>query len=82
MSSWWKDLFSVLTEVDLGRDMWFDNNLWKLVGNDANTYFQTDPWLSDVPLYVRFHKLFELTGNPLMPSADMFGLAWEEGGNA
>jgi len=33
-----------------------------------------DPWLVDVPLYVRFHKLFELTDNPLKSVADMFGL--------
>jgi len=41
-----------------------------------------DPLLGDVPLYVRFDKLFELTNNPLMFVVDMFGLVWGEEGDA
>jgi len=37
-------------------------------------FFCTDPWLGGIPLSVRFGRLFELTDNPLMSVADMFGL--------
>lgn len=34
--------------------------------------------LGGIPFSVRFGRLFELTDNPLMSVANMFGLGWSE----
>jgi len=41
--------------------------------------FWTDHWLGGIPLSVRFHRLFELTDNPLMSVDDMFAVGWGKG---
>jgi hypothetical protein len=39
---------------------WFDNNNRRVVGDGRSTYFWTDNWMGDVPLGVRFQRLFDL----------------------
>jgi len=41
--------------------------------------FWTDHWLGGISLSVRFHRLFELTDNPLMLVDDMFAVGWGKG---
>jgi len=51
-------------------------------GNGGHTLFWIDRWVCDVPLQVRFSRLFELLENKLLTVAQMFQLGWEEGGDA
>jgi hypothetical protein len=39
---------------------WFQDCVWRKVGDGADTFFWHDPWLGGVPLGVRFKSLFEL----------------------
>jgi len=61
---------------------WFSNNLRLNVGNDANTLFWLDRWMGDVPLCVRFRRLYELSENKMAIVAHMFGWGWDKGGEA
>ncbi|GJX27029.1 hypothetical protein Tco_0233325, partial [Tanacetum coccineum] len=46
-----------------GNDGGFSNQFIKKVGNGLNTSFWLDKWVGDVPLNVRFPRLFHLEGN-------------------
>jgi len=50
------------------------------VGNGADTFFWTDPWLGGAPLCVRFRRLSNMAQNNSITVVDMCGLGWEEGG--
>ncbi|GAU29001.1 hypothetical protein TSUD_165190 [Trifolium subterraneum] len=52
----------------------------KRVGNGAETFFWTDPWLGGRPLGERFGRLFDLVVNKSCSVAEMFSVGWEEGG--
>jgi hypothetical protein len=50
------------------------------VENGVDSFFWTDPWLGEIPLSIRFLRLFKLSVNRWMTVADMFSLGWGEGG--
>lgn len=49
------------------------------VENGVDSFFWTDPWLGEIPLSIRFLRLFKLSVNRWMTVADMFSLGWGEG---
>lgn len=78
-SSRWKDLLGVRRGICSRVPNCFGDNLRKSIENGGDTFFWTDPWLSGILFSDRFDRLFELTDNPLMSVADMFGFGWGEG---
>jgi len=52
------------------------------IGNGTQTLFWDDKWVDEVPLQVRFSRLFDLSENKLLTVAQMFELGWHEGGEA
>jgi len=59
---------------------WFSDNIRLMVGNDVCTLFWFDKWAGEVPLQVRFRRLFDLSENKYLSVAQMFQLMWDEGG--
>lgn len=66
---------SILREVSSLKDIGFDfNSHCKIrIGDGSGTRFWFDPWLSDVPLYVRFPHLFALELDRESVVADKLG---------
>jgi len=79
-SAWWKEIITIRDSVGSTVGTWFPDNLCLKVGNGGPTLFWIDRWVGDVPLQVRFSRLFELSKNELLTVAQMFQLGWEEGG--
>ncbi|GAU49006.1 hypothetical protein TSUD_406770 [Trifolium subterraneum] len=61
---------------------WFKESVVKRVGNGAETFFWTDPWLVGRSLCERFGRLFDLAENKSCSVAEMFALGWEVRGEA
>lgn len=59
-----------------------EESLVRRVGNGADTFFWTYPWLGRAHLCVRFQHLFNMAENKLSTVTDMCGLGWENGGVA
>jgi len=38
-SAWWKDLMCIWDGVGLDMGSWFDDNLWRNMGNGAHNFF-------------------------------------------
>ncbi|GAU37723.1 hypothetical protein TSUD_382160 [Trifolium subterraneum] len=53
-----------------------------MVGDGSDTYFWIDPWVDEIPLCVRFGRLFDLAENKLRTVAEMFFLGWGVDGEA
>jgi len=81
-SVWWRDIASIRDGDASVLGSWFPENLRIHVGNGANTLFWLDRWVGDVPLCVRFSRLYDLSENKLAAVAQMFSWGWEVGGEA
>ncbi|GAU26575.1 hypothetical protein TSUD_266890 [Trifolium subterraneum] len=46
-SGWWKDINSIKNGSFNGFDHWFDNFIFKQVGNGEDSLFWDDPWLEE-----------------------------------
>jgi len=62
-SIWWRMVVGIRKGVGLGLGSWFDDNVRRVIGGGDTTYFWTDNWVGDVPLRVRFPRLFALAVN-------------------
>ncbi|GAU48788.1 hypothetical protein TSUD_406310 [Trifolium subterraneum] len=81
-SAWSRELVSIR---DGGGDLeggWFRRHILRKVGDGANTFFWTDPWMVRTPLSERFGRLFDLAVNKSVSVAEMFQSGWEVGGEA
>ncbi|KEH42584.1 transmembrane protein, putative [Medicago truncatula] len=65
-----------------GVGRWFDNNIRREVGNRRNTLFWYDTWVWEVPLSIKFPRLFDLAMNKESMVEEMWRLGWLEGGGA
>ncbi|GAU49132.1 hypothetical protein TSUD_406970 [Trifolium subterraneum] len=81
-SSWWREIVKIRDGVGGVGSEWFRESVVKRVGNGAEHFFWTDPWLGGRPLGERFGRLFDLAENKSCSVAEMFSLGWEEGGEA
>jgi len=61
---------------------WFDDNVRRVVGDGKGTFFWTDNWVGRVPLWTKFHRLFNLSIHQECTVADMAELGWGVGGGA
>ncbi|CAJ2637211.1 unnamed protein product [Trifolium pratense] len=57
-SLWWKDVCSIGCNLD---NNWFSQGVIKKLGNGVCTRFWWDTWIGEVPLNVRFPRLFSIT---------------------
>lgn len=55
---------------------WFDDNIRRVVGGDRNTLFWHDNWVGEIPLRIKFPRLFDL----LSVRSVQWRLGWEDGG--
>ncbi|GAU23363.1 hypothetical protein TSUD_334100 [Trifolium subterraneum] len=70
--------FKVLAAREGGETggRWFRENVSKRVGDGSATFFWTDPWMDELPLYERFGRLFELAETKLCTVDEMCLLGW------
>ena len=62
--------------VELRREEWFRDNVKCGVGNGERTLFWSNVWVGDVPLRVRFPRLFDLSCCKEVSVAGMCQLGW------
>lgn len=67
-------------DVGFQGGSWFNENVVRRVGNEADTYFWLDRWLGEVPFWIRFRQLFDLAKDRWVSIAYMVVLGWDEGG--
>ena len=65
-------------DVGFEGGRWFEDNVFRKVGNGVDTCFWTDRWLGEVPLCVCYRRLFELAEDKGISVADMRELGWGE----
>lgn len=63
----------------LGDGNWFDDNSRWVMGNARGTSFWYDNWVGNVPLKVRFPRLFDLTVDREALVVDMATRGWRRG---
>ncbi|PNX95466.1 cysteine-rich receptor-like protein kinase [Trifolium pratense] len=76
-SLWWREIASIREGGGAVGGRWIGDHVVRRVGNGADTFFWTDPWLDGVPLCERFGRLFVL-GAETKPRTvvEMFSLGW------
>jgi hypothetical protein len=55
-SSWWRNI--CLLDIN---PSWFESGISKVLGNGNTTSFWTDTWRGDIPLALRFPRLFSIS---------------------
>jgi len=75
-SMWWKTICKVREGVGEGVGNWFEENICRVVGDGRDTYFWYDTWLGDVPLRLKYPRLFDLTMDKECKVADMGRMGW------
>lgn len=58
------------------EDRWLFDNIVREVGYETSTLFLKDLWIGELPLEVRFIRLFELVDNKLVYVSEMHFLKW------
>jgi len=59
-SVWWKMLCRICEGVGEGVRNWFDDNIRRVIGHGRGTLFWYDKWIGDMPLRLKFPRLFDL----------------------
>jgi len=60
-SAWWRSLSRICEGVGEGVGSWFDNNIRRVRGNGRGTFFWHDIWVGEIPLKLKFPRLFDLS---------------------
>jgi len=80
-SAWWRMVCHIREGVGEGVGNWFEENIRWVVGDGRDTLFWHDKWIGDIPLRLRFPRLFDLAVNKESKVVDMWWLGWGlEGG--
>jgi hypothetical protein len=79
-SMWWRMMCGIRGGVGFEVGSWFEDNVRRVVGGGADTYFWLDNWVGGVPLRVRFPRLFDLALNKGVTVREMASRGWEVGG--
>ncbi|GAU22483.1 hypothetical protein TSUD_296020 [Trifolium subterraneum] len=80
-SGWWKDINSIKNGSFNGFNHWFDNFIFKQVGNGEDSLFWDDPWLEEgVSLRDRFPRLAGLFTDQVVSVGEMCRRGWDMGG--
>jgi len=75
-------LCNVHEGVGEGVGTWFEDNTRQVVGNGRDTLFWHDIWVGEIPLRLKFPRLFNLAVNKQCTVEEMRRLEWAEGGRA
>jgi len=62
-STWWRSMCRIREGLGEGVGRWLDNNSRRVVGAGNATFFWHDIWVGEVPLKLKFPRLYELTLN-------------------
>ena len=81
-SWWWRTITRVCEGVGEGVGRWFEDNIRHVVGNGRNTLFWYDCWVGEMPLNLKFPRLFDLAVFKECLVEEMSTLGWTEGGGA
>jgi hypothetical protein len=81
-SNWWRMVCRVRDGIGEGVGSWFEDNLRRVVGNCRNTLFWFDCWVGDMPLRLKYHRLFDLAVRKECSVEEMWRLGWSDGGRA
>jgi len=65
-----------------GVGHWFDDNVRRVVGDGKGTLFWYDNWIGDIPLRLKFPRLFDLAMFKEVTVEEMWRQGWEDGGLA
>ncbi|GAU11113.1 hypothetical protein TSUD_197370 [Trifolium subterraneum] len=80
-SGWWNDINSIKNGSFNGFDHWFDNFIFKQVGNGEDSLFWDDLWLEEgVSLRDRFPRLAGLFTDQGVSVGEMCRRGWDMGG--
>ena len=66
----------------MGVGRWFDDHLWRKVGDDTETLFWWDLWLDGLIFKSSFSRLFHLADNKISTMAEKFSFGKGEDGEA
>jgi len=64
-SPWWRSICRIREGLGEGVGRWFDNNVRRVVGDGNVTLFWQDIWVGEVPLKLKFPRLYELANNKM-----------------
>ena len=81
-SVWWKTVCKVREGVGEGTANWFEENIRCVVGDGSDILFWFDKWVGNIPLRLKYPRLFELTVDKNCKVADMRRLGWADDGRA
>ena len=81
-SLWWRMISSIRRGVGQWEGSWFEDNVRRIVGGGGSTFFWSDNWVGDVPLRVKFPRLFDLAVDKWVTVQQMTSRGWAEGGGA
>jgi len=73
-SLWWREIVRIRDCLGSVFGNWYADNVRLKIGNGLNTLFWLDMWLGEVPLRVRYPRLYELSENKLLNVAQMYAL--------
>jgi hypothetical protein len=59
-SSWWRDINNIRFGNKMGVDMWFGDNVVKIIGDKEMTLFWMDNLVDVISLKSQFGRLFKL----------------------
>jgi len=62
-STWWRSMCRIREGLGEGAGRWFDNNISRVVEDGNDTFFWEDIWVGEVPLKLKFPRLYELALN-------------------
>jgi hypothetical protein len=81
-SLWWRMINRVREGIGEGVGQWFDANVHRVIGDGRGTLFWHDIWIGDIPLKLKFPRLFDLAESKERTVEEMPSLGWEEEGGA
>jgi len=73
-SVWWREIVRIYDGLGSALENWYVDNVRLKIGNGLNTLFWLNRWVGDVPLRVRYRRLFDLSENKLLTVAQMNAL--------
>jgi len=78
-SVWWREIVRIRDGCGAALGNWYADNVSLKIGNRVNTLFWLDRWVGDVPLRVRYRRLFDLSEDKLLTVAQLNDLGWDVG---
>lgn len=81
-SVWWRTVCNVSEGVGEGIGNWFEENICRIVGGGRDTLFWHDKWVGNIPLRLKFPRLFDLALEKDASVEYMSRRGWESDGEA